>query len=311
MRKNIIQLLLLFIFFLFSCSENPVDSEISKWVSMESNTSANLHTVWGISSKNVYAIGNGSIYHYNGANWSRENIDSKYFINSIYGAAANSVYAVGKNGLLLHFNGNSWNKIETNTLNNFRNIYGLNNSTILIQDGIKSFATYYNNIFTPNNISTNFLVKDIWGEYSLAHPLSNKKSNNYIFVGGIGSFAASIDNKVVTLRTPTTSFLDVHGTNWWNVFAIGYPAKVIYFNGIQTNLVRTPINTPSQLITVWTVDTKKAYFAGYNGSIYYLDNYTWTKQNSGTSELLNDIWGSSDEILFIVGDNGTILKSSN
>jgi photosystem II stability/assembly factor-like uncharacterized protein len=41
--------------------------------------------------------------------------------------------------------------------------------------------------------------------------------------------------------------------------------------------------------------------------ILYLDGDQWTRIESNTKEYLTAIWGSSDENIYAVGDNGLIL----
>jgi hypothetical protein len=42
--------------------------------------------------------------------------------------------------------------------------------------------------------------------------------------------------------------------------------------------------------------------------ILFLDDNEWTHIESNTKEFLTAIWGSSDENIYAVGDNGLILR---
>jgi hypothetical protein len=66
--------------------------------------------IWGTSSTNVYAVGaSGSIYHYNGSAWSAMTSGTTQDLYSIFGFAANDIFAVG--GDVVHFDGTSWSKL--------------------------------------------------------------------------------------------------------------------------------------------------------------------------------------------------------
>ena len=42
--------------------------------------------------------------------------------------------------------------------------------------------------------------------------------------------------------------------------------------------------------------------------ILYLDDNEWTRIESNTKEYLTGIWGSSEDNIYAVGDNGLILR---
>lgn len=71
-----------------------------------------LYSIWGSSGSNVFAVGTGTILHYNGNQWSTVFTDSSNTIYGIWGRAEDDVYAVGGHGggfgRVYHYDGNSW-----------------------------------------------------------------------------------------------------------------------------------------------------------------------------------------------------------
>ncbi len=313
MQKNISfnYFLALVALLILGCGNNSTGtgSEDTKWVSMDSHTLTNFHSVWGTSSNNVYAIGEGNIFHYNGSDWSKIEMPSSYYIHALWGNSAQNVYAVGKSGLIMHFNGVTWERILTNSQDNFSDIAGINNSSIFIQDGINSVASFNNGILKSHHLNTKFSVLSLWGISDLAYPLTEKISTNYLLVGGSGGIALSINNNIGTQSVTPSIFRDVHGTSMRNVFIVGYPARVVYFNGISFEILANPFSNIYDIQGVWTTGYKSAYFVSTFGKIYYLNEDNWIEQNSETTDHLFGIWGSSDGTMFAVGYNGTILKS--
>ena len=66
------------------------------------------------------------------------------------------------------------------------------------------------------------------------------------------------------------------------------------------------------LRAVWAADASKVWAVGDNGTILSSsDGATWSAQTSGSTQHLRGIWGSSASSLWAVGDNGTILRSTD
>ena len=65
--------------------------------------------------------------------------------------------------------------------------------------------------------------------------------------------------------------------------------------------------TTEQLNSVWGSSCSNVFAVGYKGTILRYNGSTWSTMNSGTSMGLNGIWGSSATNVFAVGWSGTIL----
>lgn len=84
----------------------------SSWVSMSSGSAGALYAVWGIAANKVYAVGDdGTILQYDGSAWSTSPSPTTVRLTGVWGSAAADVYAVGY-GALLHYDGNSWQLVH-------------------------------------------------------------------------------------------------------------------------------------------------------------------------------------------------------
>jgi len=86
------------------------------WSSMASGTTHRLYDVWSSSSSDVFAVGDGGIIlHYNGTAWSSMSSGTTYHLHDVWGGSASDVFAVGDYGTILHYNGDSWSSVGSGT----------------------------------------------------------------------------------------------------------------------------------------------------------------------------------------------------
>jgi hypothetical protein len=65
--------------------------------------------------------------------------------------------------------------------------------------------------------------------------------------------------------------------------------------------------TTNTLRSVWGSSPSDVFAVGASGTILHYDGASWNPQNSGTTEGLFAVWGSSPSDVFAVGGGGTIL----
>jgi hypothetical protein len=90
----------------------PVDSQ------------ANLLAAWGQGDHLWAAGGNGTILHYDGANWHTESSGTTAALRAIFGFSSEDIWAVGDQGTVLHYDGKSWSRIASRSDRDLRAIWG-------------------------------------------------------------------------------------------------------------------------------------------------------------------------------------------
>ena len=81
----------------------------SSWSQVESTTDRGLSGVWGSSSMDVYAGGEGgTILHFTGTRWNEMESGTDQTLIDVWGTSFANVYAVGYGGTILHYDGASW-----------------------------------------------------------------------------------------------------------------------------------------------------------------------------------------------------------
>ena len=74
-----------------------------------------LLSVWGAAADDVWAVGQpGVILHYDGADWTMDTV-ADTVLTQVWGTGANDVYAIGHNGVMHHWNGSSWSRQNCGT----------------------------------------------------------------------------------------------------------------------------------------------------------------------------------------------------
>ena len=127
------------------------------------------------------------------------------------------------------------------------------------------------------------------------------------------------------------NILHYDGQQWRSVYALPCPSgilcpayKAVWSSSLSdafavgaggmighydgTNWNPQASGTTGVLNAVWGVGPAGAVFAvGGGGTILYYDRTTWRAQTSGTSQPLYAVWGTSANDVFAVGESGTIL----
>jgi hypothetical protein len=91
--------------------------------------------VWGTSLNDIFAVGDESILHYDGATWTPMQLPVLHpeiitaestKLKSVWGTASDNVYVVGTHGTIIHYDGVSWTEVRvvSNPTSELRDIWG-------------------------------------------------------------------------------------------------------------------------------------------------------------------------------------------
>ncbi len=106
--------------FTYACPPPP-PIESAYWTPLISGTTRLLHGVWGWTSDNVFAVGDGgTIRHYDGnpaGTWDEQSSGTDYNLRGVWGSSADTVYAVGEGGTVLGTTnrGDTWSLMTSGT----------------------------------------------------------------------------------------------------------------------------------------------------------------------------------------------------
>ena len=91
-------------------------------------------------------------------------------------------------------------------------------------------------------------------------------------------------------------------------FAAGAGGRILHYDGTKWTLQVS--GTTDDLFVIGSLGPNNALAAGTAGTVLHFDGTSWTFANGGTIEALGGGTGSPSD-LFLVGDGGTILHSSD
>jgi hypothetical protein len=271
----------------------------AEWAAMTSGTTNNLNGVWGSSGSDVFAVGDsGSIFHYDGTAWSAVASPTPNNLNGVWGTAGSYVFAVGDNGTILRYDGLNWLTIPSATTNNLNRVWGNSDSdvftvgdsgTILHYDGIVWSAV---DSPTPNNLN------GVWGT----------AGSDVFAVGNVGTilhYNGSIWSSIVS--GTTENIKAVWGSSSSNVYALGSNGTFLYYNGYNWSAPMAGFFAYN-FNGLWVTPSSVLFDVCDGGIIgYFGGSPPGRLMDSGTTENLYDVWGSSGADVFAVGSNGTIL----
>src|SRR5579862_8554897 len=83
-----------------------------------------LDGVWGSGPNSVWAVGNGTIVHWDGHAWSGQRSDTNESLYGVWGTADDDVWAVGGNGAAVHWNGATWTSATTGVTSDLLSVWG-------------------------------------------------------------------------------------------------------------------------------------------------------------------------------------------
>ncbi len=83
------------------------------WQLEPTQLQADLHGIWGASSDQVFAVGQGgTILLWSGASWTPQTSPTHQTLRALAGRAAEDLWAVGDAGAVVHFDGQAWQLVE-------------------------------------------------------------------------------------------------------------------------------------------------------------------------------------------------------
>ena len=290
--------------------------------------------MWGTDDNNLFAVTSlGAIIHYNGSEWSIMS-EANGTLNTIWGIDSNNIYAAGYNGKILHYDGNNWSLMEN----------GISDQNIL-----KILGTSSNNIYAVSEEKVLYYNGSTWSEITI--DINNKKlgglwldPENHIFVcGDTGNIFHYYDNQWTEMSSGyNLSIESIWGSSPSNIITVGEYATTYHYNGSEwifkdaarghfkhifglsenkmyaagidviqydgNNWSNMQSRSPVQLYGVWASSENNIFAVGLNGTIMHYSDNGWSALSSGTSNDLYSVWGSSPNNVYAVGKEGTIIK---
>lgn len=300
-----------------SCSSGTCAGGTGGWTAQTSGTTRGLHGIWGSSSGNVYAVGEGgTILHSTGNGiWSAQTLGTNFKFSNLYGVwgSGSGAHAVGhdplaNNGKILHPSGNGGWTAQTSYLTTrvLRGVWGSSSSDVyVVGEGGMIFHGVGDGSWSEQNSGVFNVLYGIWGHGS---------ADIYV-VGRSGTILHSTGNgKWTAQASGTTAHLfAVWGSGSNDVYAVGSGGTILHSTGNGVWTAQTSGTTTYEFHGIWGSADNDVYVVGIKDNImlgtilHSGGNGTWTPENADPIKSLYGVWGSGSGDIYAVGAGGTIL----
>lgn len=294
------------------------------WTAPTLPTSPPLNSMTAIDANRRIAVGDGGALLSSadgGTSWKSEIAPSKFSLVSVAVDSSANVIAVGPGGAVIRQTaGASWQSITTGSTAILNDVWPAGGGELF------AVGTQGTVLHTTNSGST--WVTEPTGTTAALHAVWGSAANDVYAVGDKGTIVHSTDGTSWTLLSSGTQsdMLAIWGSGPEDVYATG----TVVAQGQSTNTVIHSIDHGASWQTVrtvagellraiWGSGPNDVYFVGFSqsaigGLILHTGNqgrswYTTTTGLDGGD--LGDIWGNSARDLFVVGYDGSILRSSD
>ncbi|QTA83005.1 CalX-like domain-containing protein [Desulfonema limicola] len=320
-----------------------------EWKQMASSTEKNLEGIWGSSGSDVFAAGsNGTILHYNGISWRQMDARTQNDLTKIWGSSGANVFVSGDKGTILHYDGTGWVPMITNNNKNIYNLWGISDADVFAVGGNGAILHYNGSQWFPMDSGTAMNIFSIWGTTgsdilaaginTLLHyngrnwiKASDRllhfrcmwgSSGSGIYIGGTDpdnndtGFIYQYNNLELSKINinPAIPVYGLWGSSNSEIFAVGgnqdTGGTILYFDGKNWNPAwqQSDKGFTKKLESLWGTSENNVFAVGEQGTVMHYDGKNWSFLNSGTKESLRGIWGYDENNIFTAGDQGTILN---
>jgi hypothetical protein len=250
-----------------------------------------LRRVWAVSPTDVFASGDGGVFHFDGRDWTKLTDTSS--IIAIGGKEPGRIITVQAAGAIDRYNGNAW---ETRPIAN------------------APTSQYSSVIGGPSDevfVARNNAV-DLYAQGKLTTTISGQ---NIRALGRAGDDVYAVGQSIIDRYTgpntwtpdtaPAVFLTAVSGTDANTVFAITF--NTIYrrnANGTWSLVPTPPIPSGTGFLDLWCVPNSSTCVAAGQRLIGMWNGTAWTLTPRPAGELLYSAWGSAPNDIYAAGSSG-------
>lgn len=304
---------------------------VEEWAARTQPTGADLNAVWGTSTSNVFAVGDGgTTVHFDGDSWRLMESGTSADLLDVWGWSGDKVWAVGRAGTILRSDGSGWTPVESGTTADLSAVWGPSpHDVYAVGDGI----LHYDGTGWRTVVATGHFT-DIWGadsgEMMVTEVVFESWEDPFYRHAAVHRFDGA-ELQPMAIRFPPdpdghemeSGLLALHGTSAEHVVAVGYGYPVwgghrypymIEYDGTDWSLVESG-DSLEVLNGVWLATAETGYAVGKilrprtSGSqILAASGSVWDRVRVRLHVGLRGVWGTGSDV-FAVGEEGAILRN--
>ena len=245
----------------------------SAWSAIRAADGLALSAVWGSAANTVYAVGNGKILRYDGANWA-EAWSGSAALKAIWGSAADNVFAVGTGGTILHFDGSAWSTMSSGTTTVLASVWGAAPNDVFAT-GVGGTILHYDGAnWTPMEsgvVSDLFAVGGLAADDVVAAGRSVEDPNVLYYDGNAW-------NPHPDRLSDVTALWGVEGGSMYATVQRSVLVRVPgYSSAYDWNTLYSGNEASPVLLSIWGTSTNNLYAAGCGGTVLRYDGTNWSQ----------------------------------
>ncbi|MEM9189410.1 MAG: hypothetical protein AAGF12_09560 [Myxococcota bacterium] len=239
----------------------------------ESPAASNVNTVWGTATDDVWAVGAGIPYRWDGTRWRQESrFPRRSNFSDVHGTNTNDVWVIDATRAY-HFDGSTW--VEWSVIE----------------------ATDFTYLHSVHAAATN----DVW---VLGRHYGEARDRDDAFL----AHWDGTEWAEVLLDRSFRSLFDIGGVAPDDLWAVGSDGVALHWDGVAWTEFETPTN--KNLHALWIDAADSVFAVGEGGTIVRWDGVSWSPvSTAATRESLSGAWASAENDIWAVGARGTIVRS--
>ena len=274
---------------------------LAAWITMQSDVSNSLKSVWGTASNDVFVAGSGgAILHYDGTVWTQMVAATTQNLTAVSGSALNNAVATGNAGVFLRYNGSTWTSTGSNSNQNHSGVWCSSTTESFVVGENGTILQCDDRDCSPMVSATILPLNAIWGT----------SADNIFAVGADGIILHYDGTEWTKMESSSKEQLySVWGVASNDVFAVGANGTILHYNG--TGWTKMPVGTIKDFWAIGGTYNDYMFAVGDEGNLFRYDGSTWSEIESGTAYPLQGLWVSPSNDVFAVGASGEILFYKN
>jgi hypothetical protein len=274
------------------------------WQVMHSRTNVTLRDVWGSSSSDVFAVGDGgTILHFNGLRWAAMSSPTTETLRAVSGTAPDNVYAAGDNGTALHYDGTAWTALDPQTSNDLGPVDARGEHAAFADRDAPGLLHHYDSavgfIFVEDT-GAGAVINDMG---FIPETLDERPLDPVFFLAADGGVAMGGGQ---TLEAGSADLVSVIGTAPGNAFVLGADGTLWSLRGRAAGVPVASTGAPMADAVLRSYDDILMF--GASGRVFRYDRCGLSEVRSGVASDFLAAWGAPDGKVFAVGVHGEILR---
>jgi len=234
--------------------------------------------------------------------WTPQTTTSTF--NGIWGATANAIYAVTQEGSIWRFNGTTWTDLPAGGFNGLLGVWGSDTNDIYAVGGAGDILHYDGKSW----------LKETSGTANGIAGISGSSSTDIYAVGDVHTILHYNGTAWSAMTDSSTqNFASVWVATSTVIYATGSKGEL--WKGDGTNWTRLGIVTGGvNCFSVWASSATNVFAACKGGVLLHYNGTTVATIDTSkthTGSALNAVWGPDSLHIFVAGDNGTVLESTD